>query len=97
VRTFCGIVIGQEVIFTNEKEIYSHHTLHYPLHMIEFILASVLSNAQAHAIQNQEQVNKICAYIVGIPYASDNFSDEEWERFKFCRQLISKEVTNAII
>lgn len=29
-------------------------------------------------------VNKLCAAIVGIPYASDNFSDEEWEKFKTC-------------
>lgn len=97
VRKFCKIATGLEVICTSEKEICFDCTLHYPLHMIEFVLASLLSNSQAHAIQNQEQVNKICAYIVGIPYASDNFSDEEWERFKFCRQLISKEVTNAII
>lgn len=65
--------------------------------MIEFILASVLSNAQAHALQNQEQVNRVCAYIVGIPYASDNFSDAEWERFKLCTKLISEENPNEII
>lgn len=29
-------------------------------------------------------VNYVCANIVGIPYASDNFSDEEWEKFKQC-------------
>lgn len=28
--------------------------------------------------------NKFCADAVGIPYASDNFSDEEWEQFKYC-------------
>ena len=39
-----------------------------------------------------ENVNKTCAYIVGIPYASDNFSDEEWERFKLCRNLIKPKV-----
>jgi hypothetical protein len=32
----------------------------------------------------QINVNKLCAAIVGIPYASDNFSDEEWEKFKTC-------------
>lgn len=26
-------------------------------------------------------VNKLCAAIVNIPYASDDFSDEEWEEF----------------
>jgi hypothetical protein len=29
-------------------------------------------------------INRACASIVGIPYASDNFSDEEWEQFKKC-------------
>jgi hypothetical protein len=29
-------------------------------------------------------INRVCASIVGIPYASGNFSDEEWEQFKKC-------------
>ena len=57
--------------------------------MIEFLLASTLSVSQAHAIQKQEDVNKVCAYLVGIPYASDNFNDNEWARFKYCRELLS--------
>jgi hypothetical protein len=88
-------VTGQEDTSTNE--IVTSCTFHHYILMIEFILASVLSNAQAHVFQNQEQVNRVCAYIVGIPYASDNFSDEEWERFKLCRQLISEENTNEVI
>lgn len=88
-------MIGQDLIFTNE--IVTSCPFHYSILMIEFILASVLSNAQAHALQNQEQVNRVCAYIVGIPYASDNFSDAEWERFKLCRELISEENPNEII
>ncbi len=39
-------------------------------------------------VQAQEiltiNVNKLCASIVNIPYASDNFTDEEWEEFKQC-------------
>jgi outer membrane protein assembly factor BamE (lipoprotein component of BamABCDE complex) len=58
--------------------------------MIEFLLASTLSAAQAHAIQNKEDVNKVCAYIVGIPYASDNFSDNEWKRFVLCRDILNQ-------
>jgi hypothetical protein len=57
--------------------------------MIEFALAAVLSNTQAHAIQSKEDVNKVCAYIVGIPYASDNFNDSEWKRFVLCRELMN--------
>ncbi len=86
---------GQEDTSTNE--IVTSCTFHHSILMIEFILASVLSNAQAHALQEHEQVNKVCSYIVGIPYASDNFSDEEWERFKLCRELISEENPNEIM
>jgi predicted neuraminidase len=58
--------------------------------MIEFLLASTLSVSQAHSIHKQEDVNQVCAYLVGIPYASDNFSDNEWARFKYCRELLSE-------
>jgi hypothetical protein len=33
-------------------------------------------------------VNKMCAAIVGIPYASDNFTDKEWEEFKECVEFV---------
>ena len=42
-----------------------------------------------HAMSYEESVNQFCAYVVGIPYASDNFTDEEWQRFKFCRDTLS--------
>lgn len=29
-------------------------------------------------------VGRVCAAIVDIPYASDNFSDEEFEKWKGC-------------
>ena len=35
-------------------------------------------------------VNRVCAKIVGIPYASDNFSDAEWEKFKQCVRFMRK-------
>ena len=35
-----------------------------------------------------ESINEFCSYVVGIPYASDNFSNEEWERFVYCRESI---------
>ncbi len=35
-------------------------------------------------------VNRVCAAIVDIPYASDNFSDEEWEQFKTCRDYLTR-------
>lgn len=33
-------------------------------------------------------INRVCAAIVGIPYASDNFSDKEWEQFKNCLRFM---------
>jgi hypothetical protein len=35
-------------------------------------------------------VNRVCAAIVGIPYASDNFTDAEWEDFKECRDYLQR-------
>lgn len=56
--------------------------------MIEFLASTILANNQARAISNPEDVNKVCAYLVGIPYASDNFDDNEWKRFVLCKKLI---------
>ena len=39
-------------------------------------------------LEASESVNEFCAHVVGIPYASDNFSDEEWARFVYCRESI---------
>ena len=51
--------------------------------MIDLIAAAVISSTNP-----SEEVNKFCAYVVGIPYASDNFTDEEWKRFVYCRDNI---------
>lgn len=57
--------------------------------MIELALIASLNTAQI-----EEKVNRTCAYIVGIPYASDNFDDSEWERFVLCRKLIKDNFTH---
>jgi hypothetical protein len=33
-------------------------------------------------------VNRLCAAIVQIPYASDNFSDQEWDQFQQCLRFV---------
>ena len=33
-------------------------------------------------------INRVCAAIVQIPYASDNFTDNEWEEFKTCLRFM---------
>ena len=48
--------------------------------MIELLAFAIISSKP-----DPEYVNKFCAYVVGIPYASDNFTDEEWNRFLFCK------------
>jgi sarcosine oxidase delta subunit len=48
--------------------------------MIELLASALITSSDP-----SEQINKFCAYVVGIPYASDNFTDEEWNRFVYCR------------
>lgn len=54
--------------------------------MIEFLAAAIVNTSQ-----QSEYINKFCAYVVGIPYASDNFTNEEWNRFVFCREHLKLE------
>jgi hypothetical protein len=49
------------------------------------LLASVLIASQPDV----EQINKFCSRVVGIAYASDNFTDEEWNRFTYCRDRLT--------
>jgi hypothetical protein len=35
-------------------------------------------------------VNRLCAEVVGIPYASGNFSDEDWQQFKSCVKFVKQ-------
>jgi hypothetical protein len=55
--------------------------------MIEFALATALSTVVANSQPDSEKVNRFCAYLVGIPYASDNFTDAEYERFLVCKEI----------
>jgi hypothetical protein len=54
-----------------------------PLLVIPFTIAFP---AQAEMIT--VNVNRVCAAIVNIPYASDNFTDKEWEQFEECRSYL---------
>ena len=57
---------------------------------LEFILLGVFMPSLSKATTYEESVNQFCAYVVGIPYASDNFTDEEWKRFEFCRDTLKQ-------
>jgi len=57
---------------------------------IEFFILSLFLIQQSKAQTQEEVINRFCAKVVGIPYASDNFTDEEWKRFKYCRNTLSR-------
>jgi len=40
--------------------------------------------ASANEMMITVNVNRVCAAIVNIPYASDNFSDAEFQKWKNC-------------
>ena len=49
---------------------------------------ALLAGVAFTPVEGSESINMFCAEVVGIPYASDNFTDEEWERFVYCRESI---------
>ena len=44
--------------------------------------------ASANEMMITVNVNRVCAAIVGIPYASDNFSDSQFQKFKKCLRFV---------
>jgi len=56
---------------------------------LEFFIIGLFLTTTAKSEPYSESVNRFCAKVVGIPYASDNFSQEEWERFKYCRNTLN--------
>ena len=36
------------------------------------------------------ETQKYCADVVGIPYASDNFTDKEWQQFQRCMRFFER-------
>lgn len=55
--------------------------------LISILLATVVSTQFDDPSVAPESINRYCADYVGIPYASDNFTDEEWEQFKDCVKM----------
>lgn len=56
-----------------------------------FTLILILSSVPAYSQEIYSiNINKVCSEIVGIPYASDDFSDLEWQQFKDCLEFIKK-------
>lgn len=54
--------------------------------MIPLLLAAglIVPTSNYTYVEVPQTVQHYCANLIGIPYASDNFSDIEWERFQSC-------------
>lgn len=52
-------------------------------------MIDVFLMSQLIAVNPENQ--KFCAEVVGIPYASDNFTDEEWQRFQLCMSFFERQ------
>jgi hypothetical protein len=53
---------------------------------LALLLPAPVSAQEVYSIN----INRVCAAIVQIPYASDNFTDEEWEQFKTCLKFMKQ-------
>lgn len=53
-----------------------------------FLIPCILSVLPVKAEMITVNVNRVCAAIVEIPYASDNFTDLEWQQFVDCRDYL---------
>jgi hypothetical protein len=56
--------------------------------LIPLLILPFATPAFANDMMIRINVNRVCASIVNIPYASDNFSDEEWKKFEGCRDYL---------
>jgi negative regulator of sigma E activity len=56
--------------------------------MISFFIATTVTISP----MMDEAINRMCANRVGIPYASDNFTDKEWQKFQLCRDIMRDEL-----
>lgn len=59
-----------------------------PAILLAAALALPLATLPAHAETVSVNVDKLCSVLVGIPHASDNFTDEEWKEFLRCREFL---------
>jgi len=56
---------------------------------LAFLLPLIfIQPASANEMMITVNVNRVCAAIVGIPYASDNFSDAQFQKFKQCLRFV---------
>lgn len=54
--------------------------------LLPFLFVTPVSAQEVYSVN----VNKLCAAIVEIPYASDNFTDLEWQQFQDCLKYVKQ-------
>lgn len=52
--------------------------------MFELLLTAQLLTP----VEQSTRVQQFCSEVVGLTWSSDNFTDDEWERFQLCRESI---------
>jgi hypothetical protein len=58
--------------------------------IIPLLILPFATPAFANDMMIRINVNRVCAAIVDIPYASDNFTDEEFKKWKECVAYIRR-------
>lgn len=61
--------------------------------MLALLLATTISTPQVYTAQH-DVINRFCSFVVGVPYGTDNVTDEEWNRFTYCRQMLRYDEQN---
>lgn len=57
---------------------------------LEFFLIGLFLTTVSKAQTQEQIISQFCAKVVGIPYQSDNFTDEEYQRFLYCKNTLSR-------
>jgi hypothetical protein len=56
--------------------------------LLSLLIIGMVQPAKAEMITVNP--NRVCASLVGVPYASDDFTDEQWVTFKTCRDFLQR-------
>lgn len=66
----------------------SYTEMKFPVILLSAALALPLASLPARAETVSVNADKLCSVVVGIPYASDNFTDKEWQEFLQCKHFL---------
>lgn len=66
----------------------SYTEMKFSVILLSAALTLPLAPSQARAETVSVNADKLCSAVVGIPYASDNFTDKEWQDFLDCKDFL---------